>query len=135
MSNALMKKFDQPSSNSEGGMLATLWKKYMVENRLRSSLGVLINNYLKKESKKGSSSDYKTKQRSVISANATASELSWKNFIDVMMNLGTAEEMVLNMRVDRGRGRISLHSIRVFKNDNGDIEFEDLEGEGNGKKS
>lgn len=101
-----------PVSNTEGGTLAMFWRKILNESGLSKKLAVLFRNYeIKANKNKG-----KFKSKSTIIQNATSSEMTFKVFLDLLINLLNVKKIRLNIELTFFNDTVTSHSIDISPN-------------------
>ena len=126
-------KIDKPPNKNEGGVLALLWRKILLENNFMPAMGMLINRYLRSyDTTDGRVSNMKKKNRSTLITNITARDMSFKVFLDLVFNFLKAKRLDITIKITHNSGKSSVHSVTVeggnFNNDDTEEEGEDNVG-------
>lgn len=107
--------FDQAPSCNESGILVMLWRKILKESGLSNSLNTLIEKYLNKHDKtEGRIKSVKKQTKSTIVNNITASEMTFKTFMNLLLNLLNAKRVKLTVEITYPSDRTTTHSISVL---------------------
>ena len=92
-------KFDKSVTNNESGVLAKLWRKIISENNLLPQIGMLINKYLDEDETNQRVQAYKKKNRSTLTENIFASEMSIKVFLYLIFKVLRAKKIDISIKV------------------------------------
>ena len=106
-------KFDKSVSNNESGVLAKLWRQIISENNLLPQIGMLINKYLDEDETNQRVQAYKKKNRSTLTENIFASEMSIKVFLYLIFKVLRAKKIDISIKVTFSSGRESMHNVSV----------------------
>lgn len=108
-------------SRNEAGVLAGLWRKIVRENNFENNLGFFINKYINKHhSQDGTKKVLKTKSKSTLLTNISATEMSIKVFLDLLFNLLNVKYITISIKLTFPNGEESIHSIKVENDTSGD---------------
>ena len=109
MSNEL--DFSKKTSTTETGTLAKLWRKILVESGIMPGITFLVNRYLART--KTDSSMLKKKNRSTLLTDISATEMSWKSFVDLLFNFLNVKSVEFIVKI-KWNSRETSHSISVL---------------------
>jgi hypothetical protein len=122
-----------PTNQSEGGVLASLWRNILEENKYIHILDVLVNRYLRKSADISlRSKNIKRQSKSTLINNITAPEMTIKTFMYLIFNLIGATKLTLTIKLTYANGGETLHTVEV---DSGDMLEEGEENERKDNKS
>lgn len=107
---------DKPCSNNEAGVLAALWRKVLNDlgiNHL-ARLSVFIDKYLQKtDPLNGEVANLRRKNKSTVNKNIVATEMTFKTFMDLMLNLLNVVKIDISVKIYFPNGEHSVHTITV----------------------
>ena len=104
-------KLDPPAKTSSG-VLSLLWRKICLEHK--DYLDVLVDRYVvDNDIAAGRVKNIKRKTKSTIISNVTATEMTFKTFIDLVFNFLKCKKLTISIKLTYQSGRESLHSIVV----------------------
>lgn len=125
--------FSKKTSTTETGILAKLWRKILVESRIMAGITFFVNRYLAKT--KTDSNMLKKKNRSTLLTDISATEMSWKSFVDLLYNFLEVKEVEFIVKI-QWDSRETIHSIKVLPPDRFENPIDKLkEEQKNGKAS
>ena len=107
-----MKKMDLdgPVSNTEGGVLAQLWRNIIKDNNLESFVPHMVTRYVGKANKLAPK-QAKLKAKSTILSNINAKAMTWKTFLDLVFNFLGAVRVDVTVKVTFANGDETYHTI------------------------
>lgn len=127
-------KLDKPVSKNESGILAKLWRKILIDNNFLPALDLLVKRYIERNDiLAGRVTNFKKKNKSTITTNITAPEMTFKTFLDLVFNLLRAKRLDISIKVTFHSGKETVHSVSIT-NDEVDKELKE-KGEENESKS
>lgn len=113
----------KPVNKDHTGILASLWRKIIIENKLTMHLGIMVNNYLTKTKALDSKSDaIKRKNKTTLVENITASKMTFKTFVDLLFNVVGCIKLDISVKVHFKGGKTSVHTITITHVENTDEE-------------
>lgn len=116
---------------SEGGSLARLWRSILRNNNMLNinTVEFLANRYVKNTAiVKSEIKNISRKTRGSIINNITATDMTWKVFLDLLFNVLNVAKITITIKLTHANGSESLSSIVI--NDTNNIgKGEDDEGE------
>lgn len=123
-------KFDKQISNNESGVLAKLWRKILIENNLENALPLLINMYIKNNDETdGRSLTVKKKNKSTLTSNITATDMTFKTFLDLVFRLLKVTKIDISVKLTFSNGRETTHSVSAIPANNQQLDKETDLGE------
>lgn len=119
----------KPVNKDHTGVLASLWRKVILENKLSTYLGIMVNNYLSKSKALDSKSDaIKRKNKTTLVENITASKMTFKTFVDLLFNVVGCIKLDISIKVYFKGGKTSVHTVTLTHVENTDDEETEDEG-------
>lgn len=119
----------KPVNKDHTGVLASLWRKVILENKLSTYLGIMVNNYLSKSKALDSKSDaIKRKNKTTLVENITASKMTFKTFVDLLFNVVGCIKLDISIKVYFKGGKTSVHTVTLTHVENTDDEEAEDEG-------
>jgi len=107
-------KLPKDAGNKEGGVLTRLWHKIIRENNLEHALDTYVDQYvIKNDEFGGRVKTMANKTRSSIIKNITAREMTWRTFLDLVINYLDTKKVTLSITITFKNGDISTHSVVV----------------------
>jgi len=116
--------FKNNVSTKEGGVLAALFRKVMIENNLTKAKDYLIQRYVDKTKSGSSSKNIERKTKSSLIKYITAEDMSWKTFLSLMFDFIGAVKLDITVKVTFPNGNSSVHTTTVRRNIVEDIKKE-----------
>ena len=107
------------TNKSPGSLLARLFRDILKTTGLLNSVPVLIEKY-----EKNSNKDF-----SQIQASALSEDMTWKNFVDLILNLLEVKSFVIKIELTHKSGKVTEHKLDGSPNSNS-IEEEEKEKDG-----
>lgn len=103
-----------PPAKTESGVLAVLFRKIWRENRFRDYFDILLNRYIEENDiSAGRSKNVKRKTKSTIVSNLTATEMTFKTFIDLLFNFIKIKKLTITVKLTFQSGSETLHTVVV----------------------
>lgn len=96
------------TSKSPGSLLARLFRDIVKTTGLLNSIPVLIEKY-----EKNSSKDF-----SQIQTSALSEDMTWKNFVDLLLNLLEVKSFVIKIELTHKSGKVTEHKLDGSPNSN-----------------
>ena len=106
--------FKKPISTKEGGVLASLFRKIVIENNLINSLDYLIDRYVTETGSK--SKNIKRKNRSSLIKYISANDMTWKTFLTLVFDFLGAIKLEFTIKVTFPNKHESVHKVTLTKN-------------------
>ena len=101
-----------PPAKTPSGVLSLLWRKICIEHK--DYLDVLVDRYVvDNDIAAGRVKNIKRKTKSTIISNVTATEMTFKTFIDLVFSFIKCKKLTISIKLTYQSGRESLHSIVV----------------------
>ncbi len=111
-------EFDPNISSKEGGALTALWRAVLKENNFFYMIDLLVNRYVRKtDTMDGRSTVIKRKTRSSLINNITATEMTFKTFLDLLFNFLAVKKVTITIMLTHANNDESVHSIAINNND------------------
>ncbi len=111
-------EFDPNLSSKEGGALAALWRAVLKENNFFYMIDLLVNRYVRKtDAMEGRSKVVKRKTRSSLITNITATEMTFKTFLDLLFNFLAVKKVTITIMLTHHNNDESVHTISINNND------------------
>ena len=107
------------TNKNPGSLLARLFRDILKTTGLLNSVPILIEKY-----EKNSSKDF-----SQIQASALSEDMTWKNFLDLILNLLEVKSFVIKIELTHKSGKVTEHKLDGNPNNNS-IEEEEKEKDG-----
>lgn len=127
-------KLDKPVSNNESGVLAKLWRKIITENNYLPALDLLVRRYMEENDiAAGRIKNVKRKTKTTVVSNITATEMTFKTFLDLVFNLLKAKRLDISIKVTLHSGKESIHSISIQNVDISKVDKSEEEESTDGK--
>ena len=108
-------KFSTEVAKTEAGALAKLWKKIIIETGMEHSLDNMINRYARKSSTMKAG---KLKTKSHITKDIHSKSMSWKTFVDLLLNFVGVLKFDITIKLYYRNGDTSLHTMTIVKDTN-----------------
>jgi len=107
--------FKKNVSTKEGGVLAALFRKVIIENNLQPAMDYLIQRYVEK-SNSGKSKNLDRKTKSSLIKYISAEDMSWKTFLSLMFDFVGAVKIDFTIKIKFPNGNESIHTTTVRRN-------------------
>jgi len=118
-------KFDPLDNNREGSILVKLWRNILKETNLINAIEYLVDRYTNKSN--ASIKMVKKKTKSSLIKNVSATDMTWKTFVDLIFNVLNVKKMTISVKLQYPNGKESIHSVVVEdKNIKHDIDLKDI---------
>lgn len=128
--------FDKATASNESGTLARLWRKILIETGVISGISFLINRYLtRNDPTDGRSITVKKKNRSTLKSDISATQMSFKMFVDLMFNFLGAEKLDIIVKVSWRNKKVTTHSVAISPSSANEDPVEKPKEENNGSSS
>jgi hypothetical protein len=115
MSDDVEKKIlSSVEDTTEGGILSNLWRKILKDLNITNKIPALVVMYLNKENMK--SVKLKKKSKTSLVNDITSSNMTWKVFLNLIINLLNVNKMTFTVTLEFKNGEKSVHSIDVKTN-------------------
>ena len=108
------------TNKNPGSLLARLFRDILKTTGLLNSVPVLIDKY-----EKNSDKDF-----SQIQASALSEDMTWKNFVDLVLNLLEVKSFVIKIELTHKSGKVTEHKLDGNPNNNYIEEEEEKEKDG-----
>ena len=108
------------TNKNPGGLLARLFREILKTTGLLNSVPVLIEKY-----EKNSNKDF-----SQIQASALSEDMTWKNFVDLLLNLLEVKSFVIKIELTHKSGKVTEHKLDGSPNSNSIEEEKEKEEDG-----
>jgi len=106
--------FDYETTQTEGGLLAKLWRTILVGTNFIRTRDQLVNEYVRKtDMLKGRVKQVSRKTKSTLTKNVNANEMTWKVFIDLLFNFITVKKIDISIKLTMSNGKETLHSLSI----------------------
>lgn len=107
-------KFTDPISHNESGVLAQLWRNILRENGYEKALDLLVQRYVDRANRaKEKDKNLKLKNKSTLTTNITAPEMTFKTFLDLLFNLLRVRTVTMTVKLTFHNGSERLSTIRI----------------------
>lgn len=107
-------KLSEPTSKTESGVLAKLWRSILRENGYAPALGPLVERYLtSQEEMTKRIPSLKKKNKSTLVSNITSTEMTIKTFLDLVFNLLRVRKLDISVKLTFHNGKETVHSVSV----------------------
>lgn len=107
-----------PPKKTESGVLAMIIRDIFVKNGFWEYFDVLVDRYVSENDvAAGRVKTIKRKTKSTIQANITATEMTFKTFIDILFNFLKVRSMSISVKLTFNSGKESLHTVIVGNSD------------------
>ena len=103
-------------SKDSGGILSKLFRKIMTETGLVNAVDSLVELYLKDSEAQSKSSGLTPKKRSQIQTAIKEEDMTWKNFIDLVINLVRVKKIVITIDLYHTETRVTTHKVEAGPN-------------------
>ena len=111
MSNKKLSKVrEKISKRTEGAILGKLWRKIIEDRGLAHNLAYLVDEY-ERESKSNDNVGVKYKPKSSIIDNITAEEMTWRNFVSVLIKILKVKNIRFVISLTHESGEVSNHAV------------------------
>lgn len=108
-------KFNKPVSKNESGVLSAIWRNILKENNLIPALDLLVQRYVDRGNRAKELKDIKLKNKSTLTANITAPEMTFKTFLDLLFNFLHVKKITFSVKLTFQNGSETVHTINVDK--------------------
>jgi len=109
-------KLSDKVSQSENGALAGLWKKINKDLNLEAALDYMVGRYVNKNKTLAGLTRVKNvnrKTKNSLIRNITASEMTWKTFLDLIFNFLNVRRVDITVKLTMPNGDETIHTIAV----------------------
>lgn len=106
----------KPPDKSEGGTLAGLWKNILKDNNMlnKDTVKYLSDRYVKNTNiLKSKVKNVNRKTRGSILNNITATDMTWKVFLDLVFNVLNVVKVTVSIKLTHANGDETVHSITI----------------------
>jgi len=106
-------KIQKSVSNTESGILAKLWRNILEETGMVNSLDYMVKRYVNESN---SIKSGKRKTKSSLINDITAPAMTFKTFMDLLLNFVKVRKVELVVKLHYANGDTSVHSVAVAGN-------------------
>lgn len=107
-------KLSEPTSKTESGVLAKLWRSILRDNGYIPALGPLVDRYLQSQEEMTKRiPSLKKKNKSTLVTNITSAEMTVKTFLDLIFNLLRVKRLDISIKLTFHNGKETIHSTSV----------------------
>jgi len=103
-------------SKDSGGILSKLFRKIMTETGLVNAVDSLVELYLKDSEAQSKRSGLTPKKRSQIQTAIKEEDMTWKSFIDLVINLVRVKKIVITIDLYHTETRVTTHKVEAGPN-------------------
>lgn len=105
-------------SRDSGGILSKLFRKIMIETGLVNAVDSLVESYLRDSKEQSRTTGLAPKKRSQIQTSIKEEDMTWKSFIDLVINLLRVKKMVITIELYHTETRVTTHKVEADANSN-----------------